>query len=200
MGIDIRDGSQLECINCGLCIDACDEIMLKVGLPTGLIAYDTDAAVLAREAGKAPVYRLVRPRTIFYGVALAVVSVLMVWGLLLRQATDLHVVRDRNPLFIRLHDGQVRNGYTLKISNHSFQPATYRLSFSGVPGALLKTPGEPAERSGLEIAVEPESVRAVRVLVAAPVQPDPMAPAAFRLEAGGKSRTVATVFISGTDK
>ena len=41
MGIDIRDGAQLECINCALCIDACDEIMDKVGRPQGLIAYDT---------------------------------------------------------------------------------------------------------------------------------------------------------------
>ena len=71
MGIDIRDGPQLECINCGLCIDACDEIMDKVGRPRGLIAYDTDAAVAAR-AGWAsrPVYKLVRPRTIYYAGAL----------------------------------------------------------------------------------------------------------------------------------
>ncbi|MBU3970980.1 MAG: cytochrome c oxidase accessory protein CcoG, partial [Alphaproteobacteria bacterium] len=47
MGIDIRDGAQLECINCGLCIDACNEVMDKVGRPRGLIAYDTDAAVAA---------------------------------------------------------------------------------------------------------------------------------------------------------
>ena len=42
MGIDIRDGSQLECINCALCIDACDEVMDRIGRPRGLIAYDTD--------------------------------------------------------------------------------------------------------------------------------------------------------------
>ena len=42
-GIDIRDGSQLECIQCALCIDACNEIMSKVGRPRGLIAYDTIA-------------------------------------------------------------------------------------------------------------------------------------------------------------
>ena len=50
MGIDIRDGAQLECINCGLCIDACDAIMRKVERPRGLIGYDTDAAVAARVA------------------------------------------------------------------------------------------------------------------------------------------------------
>lgn len=41
-GIDIRNGQQLECINCTACIDACDEVMVKVGLPTGLIRYATE--------------------------------------------------------------------------------------------------------------------------------------------------------------
>lgn len=41
-GIDIRDGIQLECVNCTACIDACDEVMLKVGLPTGLIRYASE--------------------------------------------------------------------------------------------------------------------------------------------------------------
>ena len=51
MGIDIRDGVQLECIHCALCIDACDQMMKKVDRPTGLIAYDTDVAVARRAAG-----------------------------------------------------------------------------------------------------------------------------------------------------
>ncbi|HKD47670.1 MAG TPA: cytochrome c oxidase accessory protein CcoG, partial [Rhizomicrobium sp.] len=52
MGIDIRDGAQLECINCGLCIDACDDVMHRVGRPKGLIAYDTEANVLRRLKGE----------------------------------------------------------------------------------------------------------------------------------------------------
>ena len=41
-GIDIRNGIQLECVNCTACIDACDEVMVKVGLPTGLIRYASE--------------------------------------------------------------------------------------------------------------------------------------------------------------
>ncbi|MEP0941529.1 MAG: cytochrome c oxidase accessory protein CcoG [Rhizobiaceae bacterium] len=41
MGIDIRDGQQMECITCALCIDACDGVMSKLGLEKGLIAYAT---------------------------------------------------------------------------------------------------------------------------------------------------------------
>ena len=51
-GIDIRDGSQLECIQCALCIDACDDIMGKVGRPRGLIAYDTIAGQEAAAEGR----------------------------------------------------------------------------------------------------------------------------------------------------
>ncbi len=53
MGIDIRDGNQLECINCALCIDACDAVMAKVGLPKGLISYSTTSLYAANVAGKA---------------------------------------------------------------------------------------------------------------------------------------------------
>ncbi|HEX2817541.1 MAG TPA: cytochrome c oxidase accessory protein CcoG, partial [Phenylobacterium sp.] len=132
MGIDIRDGSQLECINCGLCADACDEIMDKVGRPRGLISYDTDAAVAARASGEPAVYKLVRPRTVYYAGALSLVSVLMLWGLTHRSVIDLHVLRDRNPMFVRMQDGSVRDGYTLKIANRSFYAKTFAVRFSGL--------------------------------------------------------------------
>lgn len=89
MGIDIRDGPQLECINCGLCIDACDEIMDRVGRPRDLIAYDTDFAVVERAAGRPASYKFVRARTIYYSVALAGVSALVIWGLANRTPLDL---------------------------------------------------------------------------------------------------------------
>lgn len=122
MGIDIRDGAQMERINCGLCIDACDEIMDKVGRPRG-IANDTDYAVAARMAGKAPTHHLIRVRTIYIAVALVLVGGLMLIGLLTRAPLALDVLRDRNPEFVKLSDGAVRNGYTLKLMNRSTQPA-----------------------------------------------------------------------------
>jgi len=169
MGIDIRDGAQLECINCGLCIDACDEIMLKMDRPRGLISYDTDHAVAARETGGVKnLYRFVRSRTVFYTVALTVVSGLMIWGFTQRSAVDLHVLRDRNPTFVRLQDGSIRNGYTLKITNRSFAPQTFTVAIQGVAGAQLKTPGADAASNSLAVVVKPDEVRAVRVFVTAP--------------------------------
>ncbi len=168
MGIDIRHGSQLECINCGLCVDACDEVMSRVGRPPSLISYDTDAAVEARVQGRKPAYRLVRPRTIYYGVALAIVTGLMIWGLATRQPVALEVLRDRNPTFVRLASGAIRDGYTLKIDNRSFEPHTYRVAVSGIAAGLLTSPGAAMTNGAMRVSVRPDEVRALRVFVIAP--------------------------------
>jgi cytochrome c oxidase accessory protein FixG len=198
MGIDIRNGPQLECINCGLCIDACDEIMLKVGRPKGLIAFDSVEAVTLRAKKEPAIYKFVRSRTIYYAVALVAVSGLMLWGLTHRSLVDLHVLRDRNPTFVRLHDGAIRDGYTLKIANRGFETQTYRVRFSGVP-ALLKTPGETATSGQLTVTVPGNEVRAVRVFASAPAAAltSPNMPATFTVTGGGHVASANTTFLSG---
>ncbi len=199
MGIDIRDGAQLECINCGLCIDACDEIMDKVGRPRGLIAYDTDAAVAARNCGQKPEHKLIRPRTLYYGIALAVVGGLMIWGFATRETLGAHALRDRNPAWVRLSDGAVRNGYTLKITNRGFETAAVDVRYAGVPGAVLRAPGRPAT-DPLRLEVEPNRVTSVRVFVTAPADPAAAGSrdAAFEIRSGDKTQTVRTAFDYGT--
>jgi len=199
MGIDIRNGPQLECINCGLCIDACDEIMGKLGRPKGLIAYDTDAAVAARAAKQPPVYKLVRSRTIYYGAALVLVSGVMVWGFINRTTLDLHVLRDRNPMYVRLHDGAVRDGYTLKIANRGFEAKTVQIAFTGIPGAKLKIPGEPASSGALTAVAPPNEVTSVRIFVIAPpaALTDANIPAAFTVTDGKLQARAKTTFVTG---
>jgi cytochrome c oxidase accessory protein FixG len=198
MGVDIRQGPQLGCINCGLCIDACDEIMDRVGRPRGLIGFDTDAAVAARAHKQAPVYRIVRGRTIYYAVALAIVSSLMTWGLATRSTVALDVLRDRNPLYVRLKDGDVRNGYTLKLANRGVGQDVYRIGFGGPAGARVRAVGLPAS---LELKVPPSQIRAVRVFVTAPQASlsGTSAPAAFIVTdlSTGRAETRRTVFLSG---
>ena len=198
MGIDIRNGPQLECINCGLWIDACDEIMVKVGRPKGLIAYDTDAAVAARARGEKPDHKLIRPRTLYYAVALTLVSGLMVWGFLGRKELDVHALRDRNPAMIRLSDGAVRNGYTLKIANRTFEPATVEVRFTGIDGARLRSPGKPAGEP-LAVTVEPNRVTPVRVFVTVPYEQvgEGRQDAAFEVRAGDERQVVPTAFTFG---
>ena len=198
MGIDIRDGAQLECINCGLCIDACDDIMVKVDRPKGLIAYDTDSAVAARAKGETPQRKLMRPRTLYYAVSLVLVSGVMIWGFLGRKDLDVHALRDRNPAMVRLSDGSIRNGYTLKIANRGFEPTTVEVRFSGIEGARLRSPGRPADDL-LKIEVEPNQVTPVRVFVTVPYaqigagQHD----AAFEVRTRDEQQVVETAFNFG---
>ncbi len=199
MGIDIRNGPQLECINCGLCIDACDEVMVKIERPKGLIAYDTDAAVAARAAKQPPVYKLIRPRTIYYAAALALVSGLMLWGFANRTSLEVHVLRDRNPMFVRLHDGAMRNGYTLKLANRGFEARTVQVSFEGLPGARLKRPAEHAVAGAVSARLEPNETTSVRIFVIAPpgAAAQKSTPAAFVVRDGEELVRTKTAFISG---
>lgn len=164
MGIDIRDGEQLECINCALCIDACDDIMDKVGRPRGLIAYDTVAGLETQTAGAASRPKLFRPRTIVYAVLIAIVGVIMLVALTSRADTELTVLRDRNPLFVQLSDGGIRNGYTVKILNKQREPRVYSLSLEGLAGARLSIVGLDQRN----VSVDADRLRSVRVHVTAP--------------------------------
>jgi cytochrome c oxidase accessory protein FixG len=166
MGIDIRDGAQLECIQCALCIDACDDIMGKVGRPTGLIAYDTFRNIDAvTEADRRPV-RLVRPRTVLYSALIAMVMAIMGYAWVTRSVVEISVIEDRNPLFVRLSDGGIRNGYTLKILNKTHALQRFSVGVDGLPAPDLTILGH--ERSDAEITVEANAVRAFKIFVAVP--------------------------------
>jgi cytochrome c oxidase accessory protein FixG len=196
MGIDIRNGAQLECINCGLCIDACDEIMDRVARPRALIAYDTDAAVAARSQKQPAVYRLIRSRTVFYAAALLVVSTLVIYGLSVRSPLEAHALRDRNPTFVRLHDGSIRNGYTLKIANRTFTPQAVEISLEGVPGAALRSPGGPTG-APLRAVIPANEVRAVRVFVTAARGQADQPAAQFLVRGAGAKIVAKTTFLTG---
>jgi len=142
VGIDIRDGLQLECIGCALCIDACNTIMTKVDRPKGLIAYDTDANVVRRQNGETPRYRLIRARTVIYAFVFAAVGATMLVALLGRTTLDLNVVRDRQPNFVQMSDGAVQNGYTIKVMNKSTEPRSLDLTAIGLPSPILKVAGQ----------------------------------------------------------
>ena len=83
-GVDIRGGPNLGCIQCGLCIDACDAVMQKIGRPARLIAYDTDINIKRRQQGEKPIYRIVRSRTVLYALIIAVVGGVMTYALATR--------------------------------------------------------------------------------------------------------------------
>jgi cytochrome c oxidase accessory protein FixG len=164
-GIDIRNGQQLACIGCGLCIDACDSIMNKMDLPRGLIAYDSLAnqAALARKE-KPVAMRLLRPRTLIYAGLLLIAAVAMLVSLMLRPHLDVTVQADRAPLFVTLANGDIQNGYTVKISNKFREPAQYDVRVSGIDRLSFKIVGREDE----QVIVKGDSVGTFRLLLRAP--------------------------------
>jgi cytochrome c oxidase accessory protein FixG len=153
MGIDIRDGAQLECIQCALCIDACDDIMKKVGRPTGLITYETDDNIDRFQKGEKAVYKFIRPRTVVYATAFAIVAAIMLGALLNRSELELNSQRDRNPNFVTLSDGSVRNGYNLKVVNKANEPRTLTLSIEGDPQIQTRLLGAP-DNAPMQLTVD----------------------------------------------
>jgi cytochrome c oxidase accessory protein FixG len=168
MGIDIRDGAQLECINCALCIDACDETMKKVGRPLGLIGYETDKNITRRQAGQKPQFRLVRTRTLLYAALIAAVGAVMLFGLSSRATLEVNVLRDRTPPFVRLSDGSIRNAYTVKIINKANEPRDFRITFKGPEGLIVSSIGDVTVENALTITADGDGLRSVRIFVTLP--------------------------------
>jgi cytochrome c oxidase accessory protein FixG len=168
VGIDIRDGQQLECINCGLCIDACNAVMDKVGRPRGLIAIDSLASVAARRVGASARWRPVRPRTLIYAAIWCAVGLVMLVTLVMRDDLELNVLRDRNPLFVALTDGSIRNGDTLHALNKLHAERPLILSVEGLPGARLNLLGEAAGAATAAVRVPADGLSEYKVFVTAP--------------------------------
>lgn len=165
-GIDIREGSQLGCIQCGLCIDACDNVMRKLGRATGLIAYDTDINIKRRLEGKVPFYRLVRMRTLLYAGVIAAAGGIMLFTLATRNSEGISVIHDRNPMFVRLSDGALRNGYTIRIVNKRLRYRDFIVAVDGLPSSLVDFVGLPPRNDARQlVSVGPDQTREVRVVV-----------------------------------
>jgi cytochrome c oxidase accessory protein FixG len=165
-GVDIRDGIQLGCINCGLCVDACNEVMEKTHQKPWLITWDTLARQKAKAIGDHAPLRLLRPRTFIYIGALVLGITVMGVGLALRTSLDLTIEHDRAPLFVRVQDGAVRNGYTVKIVNKTQSSVAFTLSVDGVPKGQLAMAQEGLWRDlNLVLPVASDSVGAFRILV-----------------------------------
>jgi cytochrome c oxidase accessory protein FixG len=139
-GIDIREGPQIGCITCALCIDACDGVMAEIGRPRGLIDYatleDCDKEIAgnpSRPAWKA----LIRPRTFAYFLIWGSIGLGLLFALGARSRTDLTVSADRNPPFMVLSDGSIRNSYTLKLRNMESRPRDMEVALQGLTGGQM---------------------------------------------------------------
>jgi cytochrome c oxidase accessory protein FixG len=221
MGIDIRDGQQLECITCALCIDACDSVMDKLGRERGLISYATLAdynanMAIATDGGAFPIdpglvrtpegristdvahfriRKIFRPRTLVYFGAWALAGLVMVYALLSRDRLEVNVLHDRNPQFVTLSDGSIRNGYTVKLLNMIPEPRTILVSLDGLPGAVMSATGfDQPESRLLMVPVEPDRLRELRIFVRQPKEHVGSATQQFRFVVEDKSSYETDVY------
>jgi cytochrome c oxidase accessory protein FixG len=146
-GIDIRDGSQLECVNCTACIDACNAVMRKVGLREGLIRYTSEGRLKGFRG-----FRL-SGRVVLYTVALVALLSLLTSLLATRADVEVTLLRTPGTLFYETGDEMVRNLYTLRLVNKTYDETPVQLRLKAhdrgkivlLIGELLVKPGEVAE-------------------------------------------------------
>ncbi len=166
MGIDIRDGQQLACITCGLCIDACDDVMDRIGKPRGLIGYLALSDEIRERGGETPKSvwsHVFRPRTILYTVLWAGIGLALIVALFLRSDIDMSVSPIRNPTHVVLSDGAVRNAYDVRLRNMHGEPRPFILSHTGAEGITLALEGQP----GLVVMVPADEQLSQRVYLTA---------------------------------
>jgi polyferredoxin len=165
--------AQVGCITCALCIDACDKVMAQIGRPRGLIDYATLEDCRAEAAGAAPKpirKTLLRPRTLIYSGIWGAIGLAMLFALGERSRLDISAQQERNPVYVRLSDGAVRNSFTVKLRNMQTRPREMEVGITGLPGAVIWTGAGEREAAGTSVRtrVPADSLEKLRIFVAAP--------------------------------
>lgn len=127
-GIDIRNGTQLECVNCTACIDECDHIMESINLPKGLIRYASEDEIEKKKKFK------VTARMKGYMAVLFILTGMLSGMLLLRNDVEANVLRLPGQLFEHKEGDIISNVFTYKLVNKTsedidhiqFKLRTYR--------------------------------------------------------------------------
>ncbi|MFV0490843.1 MAG: cytochrome c oxidase accessory protein CcoG [Pseudorhodobacter sp.] len=174
MGIDIREGQQMACITCALCIDACNDVMDKIDRPRGLIGYMALTDENAEREGAAPKSawkHIFRPRTILYTALWSAVGVGLVVALFLRSPIDVNITPVRNPIFVTLSDGSIRNTYDMRLLNKGGQDADFQISLiseaplqislEGTGGLTVTVPANEQKMQRVYVTAAPGSAAAV---------------------------------------
>ncbi len=129
-GIDIRDGVQMECVGCTACIDACDEVMDKVGFARGLIRYASENQITNRTPFK------FNTRAKAYSVLLILLSVGMGIMTATRKPVDTYVNRVKGQLYQQTDEGNFSNLFEARIVNKTVQEFPVNLKLENMPGEI----------------------------------------------------------------
>ncbi|MFP4274247.1 MAG: cytochrome c oxidase accessory protein CcoG [Paracoccaceae bacterium] len=148
VGIDIRDGQQLECITCALCIDACDDVMARIGKPRGLIDYLALSDETRERAGEPPrpIWKhILRPRTLLYTALWSLVGIGLIFALFIRPEIEMSVAPVRNPTYVTMSDGSIRNTYDVRLLNKHGEDRPFRITLTGNEALEVELEGRPEQ-------------------------------------------------------
>jgi cytochrome c oxidase accessory protein FixG len=129
-GIDIRNGTQMECINCTACIDACDAIMDKVGRPRGLVRFASHNNI---EHGAKQHFT---PRMKLYASLLGALVMLFLFLVFTRSDVQTTLLRAPGALFQQTAGGKFQNLYTVKVINKSSRDLPLQLKLENLSGTV----------------------------------------------------------------
>ncbi len=148
-GIDIREGLQMECINCTQCIDACDAVMTRVKRPTGLIRL---ASLDEIEGKKQSAFR---PRLFIYPLALVISLGSFITLLAMSKPADVTFLRARGLPYNLLLSGEIANTLRVKITNRTDEPRDYSISIAGADDLRLEIAENPMHVAAGQMREEP---------------------------------------------
>ncbi|PRD66554.1 cytochrome c oxidase accessory protein CcoG [Malikia granosa] len=159
-GIDIRKGLQYECIGCGACVDACDDVMDKVGYPRGLIKYATENGMENGWNRQQMIKRAMRPRVLIYTGVLLAICIAVAVSLFMRTPLKVDVIRDRGAIARMVEQGRIENVFRLQAMNATEVVQKLEVSVDGLPGIMIAS-----ER---QMDVQPTEVRSLVLRVQIP--------------------------------
>ena len=159
-GIDIRNGTQMECVNCTACIDACDEVMEKVDRPKGLIRFDSYNGIAENKK------LTLSPRIIAYAAVLLALISALVYLLYSREPIEATITRVPGTMFQEQEDGRISNLYNVQLINKTFDDARVALKLSDEKGEIrivgeenLTLPGQARKESTFFIILNKEDIK-----------------------------------------
>lgn len=136
-GIDIRNGTQLECVNCTACIDACDEVMVKIGKPKGLIRFASYNSI------RDNIHKIINGRVVGYSLILFALLGVLGFALITRSDVETTVLKVPGTLYQR-DNGYITNLYNVEFVNKTFSELNLDLKVEEPAKAeLINVSGKP---------------------------------------------------------
>jgi cytochrome c oxidase accessory protein FixG len=136
-GIDIRNGTQLECINCTACIDACNSVMVRVKRPEGLIRYASERSIADKTKLKFNV------RILFYSVILSGLMILIAFLFSIRTDIESTILRQKGTMFQEYDSLHYSNIYMIQVINKTRKTLPVELKLDEPENGEIKMIGDP---------------------------------------------------------